>query len=124
MDRRQAELTAACVREAVRLARRAHHDVAALDDDGLVADLERRLPGLDHEYLGVRVPMQLRADTGPRVHEDDRERDVAVLGTDEFVRVLGVRQVVELDDRAMVLGQQSLAPFGETPQLDGPVTGP
>ena len=38
--------------------------------------------------------MQLWADPGPGVDEDDRERDVAVLGADEFVGVLGVLEVV------------------------------
>jgi hypothetical protein len=64
--------------------------MAAADHDRLVADLEGRLAGLDDEHLGVGVPMELRADARLRVHEDDRERDIAVLGADELVRVLRV----------------------------------
>jgi class 3 adenylate cyclase/tetratricopeptide (TPR) repeat protein len=33
------------------------------------------------------------------VHEDERDRDVAVIGAFELVRLLGVRQFVEVDDR-------------------------
>jgi hypothetical protein len=35
------------------------------------------------------------------VDEDDRERDVAVVGADELVGVPGVLQVVELDHQRM-----------------------
>jgi hypothetical protein len=39
------------------------------------------------------------AGIGRRVHEDDRERKVPVLGADELVCVLRVRKVVEAHDR-------------------------
>ena len=73
----------------MRLARRADDDVALVDDDRLVPDPERRLAGLDDEDLGVGMAVELRADPGPGVDEDDRERHVAVLGPDELVRMLG-----------------------------------
>jgi hypothetical protein len=53
------------------------------------------------------VPVQPRAGTGRRVHEDDRERNLPVVGADEFVGVLGVRKVVELHDRGR-LQQESM----------------
>ena len=102
VDRREAKLARAGVGESVRLTGRADDHVAAIDDDRVVADLERRLAGLDHEHLGVWVAMELRADAGLRVHEDDRERSIVMLGADEFVGVLGVVQVVERDDRRHV----------------------
>ena len=73
-------------------------EVALANDDRLVAELKGRQPGLDHEHLGVGVPMQPRANARRGVHEDDRERDIAVILTHEFVRMRGVRQVVEPDD--------------------------
>ena len=33
------------------------------------------------------------------MHQDERDRDVAVIRADEFVRVLGMRQIVEIYDR-------------------------
>jgi hypothetical protein len=42
----------------VRHIGRIDDDVAAADDDRLVAELKGRLPGLDHEHLGVGVSMQ------------------------------------------------------------------
>jgi hypothetical protein len=103
VDRGQPQLAQAGIGEAVGLARRADDDVAALDDDRLIADLERRLPGLDDEHLRVRVPMQLRADTRLGVDEDDRKRHLAVLGPDKLVRVPAVLKFIELDDRRRVL---------------------
>jgi hypothetical protein len=50
----------------------------------------------DHEQLRVGVPMQPRTGTGRRVHEDDRKRDVPVVGADELVGMLVVRKVVEV----------------------------
>ena len=100
------------VREAVGLAGRADHDVAALDDDRRLADLERRLARLDDEHLGVRVAMELRPDARPRVDEDHRERHVAVLGADELVGVLGVLERLEIDDGShwpSVAGRESSA---------------
>jgi hypothetical protein len=51
------------------------------------------------------------------VHDDDREGHVAVLGADEFVRVVGVRVVVERDDRAGLVfsGQGVSLPWSEHP---------
>ena len=86
------------VRESVGLAGRADDDVAAFDDDRRVADPERRLARLDDEHLGIGMAMELRPDAGSRVDEDHRERDVAVLGADELVGVVGVVKVVEVDD--------------------------
>src|SRR5207245_5030427 len=38
--------------------------------------------------------------TGCGAHQDQRDRDIAVIGADELVGVLGIRQVVDLDERA------------------------
>ena len=83
-------------------------DVAAIDHDRVRADLERGLARFDHEDLGIGMPVQLRPDARTGVHEDHRERHLAVLGANELVRVLGVGEVVELDDRAALIGQRSL----------------
>src|SRR5688572_16877824 len=53
VDRRQSQLARPRVREPVRLARRTDDDMAAVDDQRLVADLEGRLPGFDDEHLGI-----------------------------------------------------------------------
>ena len=92
---------------AVRLARRADDDVPLLDDQRSVADPEGGLAGFDDEDLGVRVPVELRAGARLRVDEDDRERDVTVLGADELVGMLGVLEVVEPDDVASGSGIRS-----------------
>ena len=55
-----------------------------------------------------RVPVQLRPDARAGMHKDHRERHLAVFGAHELVRVLGVVEVVELDDRASLIGQRSL----------------
>jgi hypothetical protein len=82
----------------MRDVRRPDHDVPRLDDERLDPELERGLSRVDHEHLGIWVSMELRADAGLRVHEDDRKRDVPVLGTDELVGVPGVVEVIQLDD--------------------------
>jgi len=79
--------------------RRSDHDLPAASDHRVVAELETGLSRFDHEHLCIGVLVQLRTGTGCRVHEDDRERNVPVLCTDELVCVLGVRKVVELHDR-------------------------
>jgi hypothetical protein len=119
MDRGQAELAYTGVGEAVGHVGRADDDVSFFDDDRLVAQLERGLPGLNDEHLRVGVPMELRTDAGPRVHEDDRERNISVLGADEFVGMPGVLQVVELDDQFVVIGQRSLASYGGHASMAG-----
>jgi hypothetical protein len=87
--------------------RRSDHDLPASNHHRLVAELEPGLARFDDEHLGVGVPVQPRAGTGRCVHEDDRERNVPVLGTDELVGVLGVPKVVELHDRGR-LQQESM----------------
>src|SRR5690349_2327231 len=74
VDRDEAELALAGVREAVRYVRRPDHDVTRRHDQRLAAELERRLARLDDEHFGVGMPMELRADARLRVHEDHRER--------------------------------------------------
>ena len=64
MDRGQAQLAVAAVREAVGLAGRADDDVSAFDDNRLITDPERCPTGLDDEDLGVRVTMELGAGAG------------------------------------------------------------
>jgi hypothetical protein len=88
MDCREAQLAGPAIRESVSLARRADDDMAALDHDRAIADLERCLTGLDDEDLGVRVPVQLRTDTRRGMHQDDRKRDFGVFGPDELVRMV------------------------------------
>ena len=100
MDRDEAELSGSGVREAVGLARRADHDVPLLDGDGLVADAEGRLAGLDDEDLGVGMAMELWADAWLGMDEDDREGHVTVVGPDQLVGVAGVLEIVERDDDA------------------------
>ena len=51
----------------------------------LVADPKRRLARLDHEHLGVGVPVELRPGAGLRMSADDGERNVTVLSADELV---------------------------------------
>ncbi len=107
MDGGQSQLPVSTVHEAVRLTRRAHDHVTALDLYRLVADLEPRPPRLDDEHLGIGVSMQLRSDPGPRVDEDHAERNVAVLLPDELMRVLTVLEVLEAEDVShptMVIG--------------------
>ena len=84
----------------MRLPGGADDDVPALDHHRSIPDLEGRLPGLDDEHLGIRMPMHLRPDARLRVDEDHAERDVAVLGADEFVRVLGRLKLLERRDRS------------------------
>jgi hypothetical protein len=84
----------------VRLTGRADHDVAAVDNDGPVADPERGLAGLDDEHLGIRVAMELGPGAGLRMHQDDAEGNVTVLGADELMCVVGVLKVIEGDDRS------------------------
>jgi hypothetical protein len=81
----------------VGLARWTHHDVALSDDDGLVADPERRLAGLHDEHLRVGMAVDLRPGAGPRVDEDHRERNV-VVRADQLVAVLRVVELVERND--------------------------
>jgi hypothetical protein len=50
--------------------------------------------------------MELGPDAGRGVDEDQAERDVAMLGPDELVRVLGVVEIVERDDLAVGLGHR------------------
>jgi hypothetical protein len=66
-------------------------------DDGVLTEAEGCLAGLDDEDLGVRVPVDLRADAGLRVDEDHRERHAAVLGADELVAVRGRVELIERD---------------------------
>jgi hypothetical protein len=54
------------------------------------------------------MAVELRADTRLGMDEDDREWDLTVLRADELVGVLGVVEVVELDDRASRLRQGCL----------------
>jgi GTPase len=61
--------------------------MAFRDNHGLVAEAERGLARLDHEHLGIWMPMNLRAAAGSRVDEDDREGNVAVVRAHELVRV-------------------------------------
>ena len=100
VDRGQSQLAGAGVREPVCLAGRADDDMPALDHDRLMPDAERRLTRLDDEHLAVRVTVQLRPDTRLRVDEDHAERDVAMLRTHEFVRMVAVVELIERHDIA------------------------
>jgi hypothetical protein len=99
MDRCQAQLAGPGVGEAMGDVRGSDHDRSATNNHSVVAELEAGLARLDDEYFWIGVLVQPRAGTRRRVHEDDRERNVSVVCTDELVRVLGVRKVVELHDR-------------------------
>ena len=101
MDGGEPELAGAGIREAMGFTGWADDHMPPVDDDAALADLERRLARLHDEDLGIRVTMQLRADARLRVNEDHAEGHVAVLATDELVRVLGVLEVVERDDVAV-----------------------
>ena len=101
------------VREAVRHVWRADDHVSPTDDERLIAELERGLPGLDHEDLRVGVPMQLRADAGFGVSRqlfvrlDDRRQEGLRVGADRAAdendlvvqRVHAERRVLCRDDR-------------------------
>jgi hypothetical protein len=119
VDGHQAQLAGPGVDECVRLPRRAYYHVATLDDDSLVSNPECGLARLDHKYLGVRVAMELGSNTGLCMHKDDAEGNVTVLSADEFVRVVGVLEVIVGDDRSrwsVLLGQGS--PSGWRINLD------
>ena len=99
--------------------------MSPIDDERFFPELERRLARLDNEHLGVGVSMELRADARLGVNEDDRERDVAVLGADEFMGVPAVFEVVELDDRSRLsvpvfLGHRSSLPSAYRPAICSP----
>jgi uncharacterized spore protein YtfJ len=98
VDRDQSELTGPTVDEAMSLARRADDDLASRHDELLFADSKSRLARLDEEHLGVRMSMELRPDSRLRVDKDDRERDVAVVRTDELMGVRLVREFVQVED--------------------------
>jgi len=111
VDRRQAQLPRARVDEAVRLAWRTDHDVASVDNHRPVADPKGRLARLDHEDLGVGVPMELRSSAGLGMHEDDGEGNITMLSADELVRMRGVLELGERNNGARVsalIGQDSL----------------
>jgi hypothetical protein len=78
---------------------RADHHLAAADDQGVIAEAEAGLTRFDHKHLCIWVLMNLWAGTGRRVHEDDREGHVPVLGADELVGMLRARKVVEVHDQ-------------------------
>ena len=69
---------------------RSRDDMASWHHKPLRADLKCRLTRLDQKHFGVRMSMQLRPDPRLRVHQDDRERNIAVIRADELV---GVRLV-------------------------------
>jgi hypothetical protein len=94
VDRDQPELTGPTVHEAVSLARGADDDVASRNDQSLLADLKGRLARLDQKHFGVPMSMELRPDARPRVDEDDRERNIAVVCADELMGVRLVWQFV------------------------------
>jgi hypothetical protein len=80
VDGHQTQFASAGVDECMRLPRRTYDDVTTVDDNRLVADSECGLARLDHEDLGVRVAMELGPCTGLRMHDDDAEGNVTVLG--------------------------------------------
>ena len=62
MDRHEPQLAGPAVREAVRDVRRADDDMTLGNHDGLIAEQEGRLAGLDDEDLGGT------GGGGPRAH--------------------------------------------------------
>jgi hypothetical protein len=102
MNGDESELARSGVREAVRHVGRADDDVALRNDHSLLTELECRHARLDNEDLGVGVAMQLRSDARLCVHEDHRERHVAVLRADEFVAVWCRVELVERNDEWVV----------------------
>jgi hypothetical protein len=81
-------MTAAVVQwmpKPVRAARRCDHDVAGARRDVGGPDLEVGLSGIENEYLGIGMAVKLGAGARAGVDQEQRNRDVAVVGADELL---------------------------------------
>jgi hypothetical protein len=73
------------------------HDLAWFGDHVRIVHVNRGLTVLDHEDLGVRMPVQRGPAARRRMYKDQRHRQ-AVVRADELVRIGRARQVLDLDD--------------------------
>lgn len=85
VDTGHRQLTRTGVGEPMRGPGRGNHDVASAGGQHTVTHLEASPSRMDDEYLWVRMPMQLWSVPRPVVHEEHRDRDVAVFVTAEGV---------------------------------------
>jgi hypothetical protein len=99
VDRGQPQRLGTGVGESVGDVGRSNHELPAANAHRVIAELEPGLPRFDHEHLCVGVPVQPRAGTGRRMHQDDRERNVPMRCADELLCVLRMRKIVEAHDR-------------------------
>jgi len=84
----------------VRAVGRCDDDLPTFGDDLGAVNLERRPSGLDNEHLWIGMPVQVGSGARNRVHEDERHGKLAVVSADERVRVLPMRRVLHVDERA------------------------
>ena len=95
MNGGESQHAASGVREGVWDSGRTDDDVAGCHHGLLITELERGFAGVNNEHLNVGMAVKFRTTSRWRVHQDEREGNVAVRGTNEVVGVVGVGQGVE-----------------------------